>query len=140
MRTGRFSANQWEIFDAYQADQARIEREKEKAAKKTTRGQSDDRGALLAKKRAALELEKQMNSSDDLTRIYRAAKIIERMVSQNTSSDIADDFKYFDDEADEFREGQKGTLLPLWQFKVGDLPFAAEASKKLAVTSSTWIG
>lgn len=132
------SANQWEIFDAYQADQARIEREKEKAAKKTTRGQSDDRGALLAKKRAALELEKQMNSSDDLTRIYRAAKIIERMVSQNTSSDIADDFKYFDDEADEFREGQKGTLLPLWQFKVGDLPFAAEASKKLAVTSSTW--
>ena len=81
-----------------------------------------------------------MNSSDDLTRIYRAAKIIERMVSQNTSSDIADDYKYFDDEADEFREGQKGTLLPLWNFKVSDLPFPAEATKKLAVTSSTCLG
>lgn len=136
-----FSAtvNQWEIFDAYQADQARIEREKEKAAKKSTRGQGDDRSALLAKKRAALELEKQMNSSDDLTKIFRAAKIIERMVSQNTSSDIADDFKYFDDEADEFRDAGRGTLLPLWQFKVNDIPFPnLDASKKLAVTSSTW--
>jgi len=126
------TANQWEIFDAYQADQARQEREKEKAAKKTTRGRdTDDRSALLAKKRAALELEKQMNAGDDLSKISRAARIIERMVNQNTYQDIAEDFKYFDDEADEFRDGQKGTLLPLWKFQF-------EGGKKLSVTSTTW--
>lgn len=126
------TANQWEIFDAYQADQLRIEREKEKANKKTTRGGgTDDRSALLAKKRAAIELEKQMNAGDDLSKISRAAKIIERMVNQNTFSEIADDYKYYDDEADEFREAGKGTMLPLWRF-------IFEGGKKLAVTSSTW--
>jgi len=126
------TANQWEIFDAYQADQLRQEREKEKANKKTARGaSSDDRSALLAKKRAAIELEKQMNAGDDLSKISRAAKIIERMVNQNTFSEIADDFKYFDDEADEFREGQKGTMLPLWRF-------IFDGGRKLAVTSTTW--
>jgi len=125
------TANQWEIFDAYQADQARQQREKDKAAKKGPRGRdTDDRSALLAKKRAALELEKQMTAGDDLSKISRAAKIIERMVNQNTATDIAEDFKYYDDEADEFRDGQ-GTLLPLWKFN-------AEQTKKMAVTSTTW--
>jgi dynein intermediate chain 1 len=125
------TANQWEIFDAYKADQARQQREKDKAGKKVGRGKGDDdRSALLAKKRAALELEKQMTAGDDLSKISRAAKIIERMVNQNTASDIAEDFKYYDDEADEFREGQ-GTLLPLWKFNT-------ENSKKMSVTSTTW--
>ena len=37
------------------------------------------------------------------------------MVNQNTYNDIAQDFKYWEDASDEFRETE-GTLLPLWRF------------------------
>ncbi len=60
----------------------------------------------------------------------KAAKILERMVNQNTYDDIAQDFKYYEDDADEFRE-QEGTLLPLWKFSY-------EKSKKLSVTALAW--
>ena len=60
----------------------------------------------------------------------KAAKILERMVNQNTYDEIAQDFKYYEDDADEFRE-QEGTLLPLWKF-------TCEKSKKLSVTSLAW--
>ena len=52
------------------------------------------------------------------------------MVNQNTYDEIAQDFKYYEDDADEFRE-QEGTLLPLWKF-------TCEKSKKLSVTSLAW--
>ena len=43
-----------------------------------------------------------------------AAKILERMVNLNTFEDIAQDFKFWEDASDQFREGE-GTLLPLWK-------------------------
>lgn len=52
------------------------------------------------------------------------------MVNQNTFDEIAQDFKYYEDDADEFRD-QEGTLLPLWKFTY-------EKSKKLSVTSLAW--
>lgn len=69
--------------------------------------------------------------SDDVTRIQNAAQIVERMVNQNTYDDIAQDFKYWDDPSDEYRENHDGTLLPLWRFSY-------EKAKKLAVTSLCW--
>jgi dynein intermediate chain 1 len=63
-------------------------------------------------------------------KIGKSAKILERMVNQNTFDEIAQDFKYWEDDADEYRE-QEGTLLPLWKF-------AYEKSKKLSVTSISW--
>ena len=45
----------------------------------------------------------------------KAAKVMERMVNQNSYDDIAQDFKYWEDQSDQFREGE-GTLLPLWKF------------------------
>ena len=121
------TVNQWRIFDAYEQDIARQEKEKEKAQKKG-KNATEDRSAVLAKKRAALEMEKQQHAGDDLRKVSSSAKVIERMVNQNTFSDISDDFRYFDDESDQFREGGKGTLLPLWKFYY-------EATSKLAVTS-----
>lgn len=125
------TVNQWRIFDAYEQDIARQEKEKEKANKKGGRHHTEDRSAVLAKKRAALELEKQAHGGDDLRKIEHAAKIVERMVLQNIFNDFADDFKYFDDESDNFKDGGKGTLLPLWRFN-------SEATSKLAVTSVNW--
>lgn len=88
----------------------------------------------------------------------KAAKIIERMVTQNTFDDIAQgnysslkladqnyhvrvhivfscpfcilDFKYFEDTSDEFRE-HEGTLLPLWKFQY-------DKAKHLSVTALCW--
>ena len=42
-------------------------------------------------------------------------QVLERMVNQNTYDEIAQDFKYWEDASDSFREGE-GTLLPLWKF------------------------
>ena len=56
--------------------------------------------------------------------------LTERMVNQNTYDDIAQDFSYFEDASDEFRD-QEGTLLPLWRFSY-------DKSKRLAVTALCW--
>ncbi|XP_013403907.1 dynein intermediate chain 2, ciliary isoform X2 [Lingula anatina] len=114
-----FSANvsQWEIFDAYQEDFAKQEKNKEK---KVVPGRKEE--DTKKKKLTAVEAQ-----GDDISKIAKSAKIIERMVNQNTYDDIAQDFKYWEDVSDEYRE-QEGTLLPLWKFSY-------ERAKKLAVTS-----
>ncbi|KAJ8304486.1 hypothetical protein KUTeg_018069 [Tegillarca granosa] len=43
---------------------------------------------------------------DDISRVSKAAKIIERMVNQNTFDDIAQDFRYWDDPSDEYRDNE----------------------------------
>jgi hypothetical protein len=45
-----------------------------------------------------------------------ALKILERMVNQNAEDEIFQDFKYWDDASDQFRESE-GSMLPLWRFK-----------------------
>ncbi|XP_051498697.1 dynein axonemal intermediate chain 1 [Apus apus] len=109
------TANQWEIYDAY------VE-ELQKTQAQTGKKEEEKR-----KGRRSTFLESQ---SDDINKISKAAKIMERMVNQNTFDDIAQDFKYFEDASDEFR-GQEGTLLPLWKFQY-------EKTKGLAVTAISW--
>ena len=53
------------------------------------------------------------------------------MVNQNSYDDIAQDFRYFEDASDEFRD-QEGTLLPLWKFSY-------DKSKRMAVTALNWL-
>ncbi|KAL4609485.1 dynein intermediate chain 1, axonemal-like [Arapaima gigas] len=110
------TANQWVIYDAYVEDLQKQEntKEKQKASVKKEEGKS--------KKKTML--------SDDITKFIKATKIVERMVIQNTYDDIAQDFKYFEDASDEFRD-QEGTLLPLWKFQYDKV-------KGLAVTSLCW--
>ena len=67
--------------------------------------------------------------------MMRSCQILERMVTQNSCHDIAEDFKYYEDPADEFKE-QEGTLLPLWEFVCPDRE-KSEASK-LEVTAMAW--
>ncbi|ELK34276.1 Dynein intermediate chain 1, axonemal [Myotis davidii] len=98
------TANQWEIYDAYMEELEKQEKTKEKEKTKTP--------------------------SDDITKVMQAAKIVERMVNQNTYDDVAQDFKYYEDAADEYRD-QEGTLLPLWKFQT-------DKAKRLAVTALSW--
>ncbi|XP_060598579.1 dynein intermediate chain 2, ciliary-like isoform X1 [Ruditapes philippinarum] len=118
-----FAANvtQWEIFDAYQEDFEKQEKNKEK---KVIPGRKEE-----DKTRKRLTIT-ETSQGDDISRISKASKIIERMVNQNTYDDIAQDFRYWEDPSDEYRENE-GTLLPLWRFSY-------EKAKKLAVTSLCW--
>ena len=69
-----------EIFDAYVEDLIRQEKAKDKKGSgKTVVAQDEER-----KKQVQSELQ-----SDDITRVSAAAKVMERMVNQNTFDDIA---------------------------------------------------
>ena len=48
----------------------------------------------------------------------RALRITERLINQNSEDEIFQDFKYWEDSSDIFRQGE-GTLLPLWRFVTG---------------------
>ncbi|XP_078265846.1 dynein, axonemal, intermediate chain 1, paralog 2 isoform X3 [Rhinoraja longicauda] len=114
------TANQWEIFDAYEEELARqmVMKEKPKA-------QPSKKDAISKKKLSPIEI-----TGDDISRVGKVSKIVERMVNQNSYDDIAQDFKYFEDPSDEYRD-QEGTVLPLWKYFY-------EKIKKLSVTGMCW--
>lgn len=94
--------------------------------------------------------EKRSDPSESVNmKLLKAARILERMVNQNTYNDIAlgtnkkinqlnnrkhhvilADFKYWEDASDEFRETE-GTLLPLWKF-------GFDKAKNMEVTNLCW--
>jgi dynein intermediate chain 1 len=63
-------------------------------------------------------------------RILRSAKVLERMLNLNTFDEIAQDFRFWEDQSDEFKDVE-GSLLPLWRFSF-------EAAKNLEITSLCW--
>ena len=145
------SVTQWEIYDAYVDDEIA----KEKAAKEKSKasgggagsggkannsgaGGSGGSGGGHAKDSGSGEenrmtlLPTEVHNDDILNRpeFAKSAKILERMANQNTYEDVAQDYKYWEDASDEFREG-KGTLLPLWNF-------LCEVDKRKQVTAMAW--
>jgi len=102
-------ATQWEIYDDYAADQERKKELAEKSQKKKKTETDDTK--KHAEKSTASEQEGIISSGA----MKHAAKILERMVNLNTFEDIAQDFKFWEDASDQYREGE-GTLLPLWKF------------------------
>lgn len=119
--------------------------QKEKSAKeKTKSSKKEDTAAGLSSNTSlsaqsplagsgASGNESQLQSHEDYKNnpeVKKVASILERMCNQNTYDEVAQDFKYWDDAADEFREG-KGVLLPLWKF-------IFEKEKKKQVTSLAW--
>ncbi|KAK9955249.1 hypothetical protein ABG768_015134 [Culter alburnus] len=115
------TANQWEIYDFYVEELKRREKSKEKQEGQFLNKEEDK------SKKKMIQAETQ---SDDISQLAHAAKIIERMVNQNIFDEVAQDFMYFEDAADEFR-GEKGTLLPLWKFLY-------DKAKGLSVTALCW--
>ena len=100
-------------------------------------------------RRRLLEAPRESCNDEVNKRMLRAAKILERMVNQNTYDEIAQDFRFYEDASDEFRQipitgGNKsvfdsniscrefeGTLLPLWKF-------GFEKARKLEITALCW--
>uniref|UniRef100_A0A3P8RZ20 Dynein axonemal intermediate chain 1 n=1 Tax=Amphiprion percula TaxID=161767 RepID=A0A3P8RZ20_AMPPE len=114
------SANQWEIYDAYVQELQKQEKNKEK--QKAAPSEKDEK----SQKKMML-----METQDiDLNKVSKAAKVLERMVNLNIFDEIAQDFAYYEDPADEFKF-PKGTLLPLWKVKY-------DQAKKLSVTALCW--
>ncbi|XP_054842127.1 dynein axonemal intermediate chain 1 [Eublepharis macularius] len=117
------NANQWEIYDDYVEELQKLEKSKEKEKQKAPVSKKQDK--TRGRKLTSLE-----SQSDDITKVAKAAKIVERMVNQNTFDDVAQDFKYFEDTSDDYRDNL-GTLLPLWKFQY-------DKAKRLAVTALCW--
>ena len=89
----------------------------------------------------------------EVERMYRASKILERMVNQNNLNDISVgekkhllsssiddsyityvlDFRFYEDQSDTYKE-LEGTLLPLWTFSYKD----KEANHKYENTALCW--
>ncbi|KAF6261307.1 WD40-repeat-containing domain protein [Scenedesmus sp. NREL 46B-D3] len=114
------SCSMWEVFDEYCRD---FERQRqEEAAKQKAAGKKQP--AAAAAPQASAEERWACNAG-----MLDGLRILDRMVNQNTFSDITMDFKYWDDSSDAFKPGE-GSLLPLWQFK-------CEKGKK-HVTSICW--
>lgn len=117
-------ATQWEIYDGYMEDQERQRQAREKSSK-AKKGADDDKAEGAASGGAA--------EPDDVVHsepVAHAAKILERMVNQNAFDDISQDYKYWEDASDQYREGE-GTLLPLWKFQ-------SDKAKRKHVTSIKW--
>ncbi|XP_014772140.1 dynein intermediate chain 2, ciliary [Octopus bimaculoides] len=83
-----FSANvnQWEIYDSYIRDSKKHETERKKPPVSSS---------FLDSKTAIM--------------------MMERMVNQNIFDEITNDYRYYEDESDEFHVSY-GTMLPLWKF------------------------
>ncbi|XP_076223686.1 dynein intermediate chain 2, ciliary isoform X1 [Nomia melanderi] len=122
--TGTFNTHvfQWTIFDEYQEDFAQQQREREK----------EKRIPILQLKKEDIKRQAQTQSMVVSARMLQAAKTLERMVNQNIFDDIAQDYRYWDDPSDEFKDGE-GSLLPLWKFSY-------EKTKKHDVTGLCFNG
>ena len=119
---------QWTIYDAYMRDRERsmstsAKKAEDAAAEKGGRAPADAAGAGAAGDGEPSEI---IHSAP----VAKAMTIIERMVNQNTFDDIAQDFKYWEDKSDTFRDSE-GSLMPLWKFY-------SEKARRKDVTSLSW--
>uniref|UniRef100_W8AIE2 Dynein intermediate chain 2, ciliary n=2 Tax=Ceratitis capitata TaxID=7213 RepID=W8AIE2_CERCA len=115
----QYGANvlQWNIYDSYADDFEQQQNERDKKDEKRGGHRKD-----VAKKKLDKAAEAELLNKKYL----KAWQILERMINQNIYEEIANDYRYWEDPADEYRE-QEGTLLPLWKFNYDRI-------RKLSVT------
>lgn len=118
------TVTQWEIYDAYMTEYKKILQEEEslKNLEKRKGGTSQNPDDPVKN-----------TKEDDMVhsaKMSNALKILERMVNQNAEDEIFQDFKYWEDASDHYRQGE-GSLLPLWRF-------STERTKRKQVTAICW--
>lgn len=106
---------QWVIYDWYADDFEQQQKEKEKEKK-----------AAAPKKEIKAKSNKNVAMEQLNKRYLQCWQILERIINQNIFDDVAQDYRYYEDPSDDFRE-EEGTLLPLWRFFY-------EKTKRLSVT------
>ena len=120
---------QWEIYDFYMADYAatvmknRLHENADKGKK------SGGYGSYEEPAPAANPNDKEEDTVHS-AKMENALKILERLVNQNAEDEIFNDFKFWEDASDQFREGE-GSLLPLWRF-------STDRTKRKQVTALCW--
>ena len=95
--------------------------EREKETNKEQESEIDKDGGQAARRPSQEDVDK---------KLLIAAKVVERMINLNTFDEIARDFRFYEDPADEFRIPE-GSLLPLWKFRF-------ETESELEVTQLMW--
>lgn len=127
-------ATAWAIYDAYEAERLQSEQtaaSQRKAARVGRLGKDEDDAFTSTAAGGAIRDEAEIGPkpTEELLRsesFAQALQVMERMVNQNDCFDIIDDFKYWEDQSDLYKED--GTLLPLWKF-------STEHTRKKAVTA-----
>jgi dynein intermediate chain 1 len=107
-------ANGYDMFDAYVEDVERQRIAKEKAAAQTAKKPAAKEDKDEHEQEETKETAKEADVVHSVA-MSKSLKIMERMVNQNTYDEIAQDYRYWDDQSDSYKEGE-GTLLPLWKF------------------------
>ncbi|CCI39960.1 unnamed protein product [Albugo candida] len=139
---------QWEIYDTFMDAFQNQQREQIQLQKVVQRREKEENsadiggsqaGASTAVSSVATNLPSSSISSENKARmddmVYSAGmsktlRIVARMLNQNAEDEIFQDFKYWEDASDQFREGE-GSLLPLWRF-------SSDRSRKKQVTAVCW--
>eukprot|EP01147_Barroeca_monosierra_P009969 gene9969-2145_t len=124
------NVTQWTIFDAYVTDQVR--QKASKTSRRESSGQEQKSGHQFSSTLSRNLGDDSGGDWDEAARLISLsiAKKMERLVNLNTYHDVAQDFKYWDDPSDQFKEKQ-GSLLPLWRF-------TNEYTKRKHVTCLVW--
>jgi dynein intermediate chain 1, axonemal len=153
------TVSQWEIYDTYMADYANHLAEADAKAKAESKGKTHEehgQGAVYDPAPVVAPATKTTNDSVHTDKMGKCLQILERMLNQvmcsssailsygrstlfftttnaqNAEDEIFQDFKYWEDASDAFREGE-GSLLPLWRF-------STERTKRKQVTAMEWNG
>jgi len=122
------TVTQWDIYDSYMQDLKNQQLEEENSKNAEKRKSSAGGGAS-----AVEEGGQKKGKEDDMVhsqKMSNALKILERMVNQNAEDEIFQDFKYWEDASDFYRNGE-GSLLPLWRF-------STDRTKRKQVTTLCW--
>mmetsp|Transcript_8217 Transcript_8217/g.30340 ORF Transcript_8217/g.30340 Transcript_8217/m.30340 type:complete len:658 (-) Transcript_8217:198-2171(-) len=114
------NATQWQIYDCYvkmMADQ-KDKKDDDDAADDV----ADDKNIDDFREKTADEI----MYSEEMT---KTVKLVERMINQNINEELLEDFKFWEDESDKYKE--EGSLLPLWRF-------SNDKTNKKHVTGICW--
>jgi len=106
--------NQAEIYDTYIREIERQNYLKEKAEREKL-AQKEGKDPKKVEQEKAAPVQEKAEDVVHSAAMSRSLKIIERMVMQNFYDEITMDYKYWNDDADAYKEGE-GSLLPLWKF------------------------
>ena len=123
------TVNQWVIFDFYQKYETSKEVEEKTELEDILKTSSSSSSSSSAPNKKKPRQARQSEESAEV-RMLKSAKILERMVNLNTYDEIAQDFRFWEDASDEFKDVE-GSLLPLWRFSLSE-------AKDLEVTSLCW--
>lgn len=121
----QYSANvsQWQIYDSYVSEIVITNMEHGEGAFEKHSDQYEDGDDVSVG-------EDDDNFGIRSENMAKSLKIVERLVNQNSQDEMYQDFKYWEDDSDQYRQGE-GSLLPLWRF-------AYERTKKKQVTTLCW--